>query len=112
MSLSEGRLLDTTLDLLLTTTRPHSASALTQASFHAILVKAFLLGDISLNEWSKETHDFSSVLIRSGHELGRILLTDQLPMPVRIQKYLQKFQGTQAELNSKWKEFVGSSSMV
>ena len=96
----------------LTGSRPHSASALTQASFHGLLLKALLLRDISLEQWSKETHDFSSILINSGHELGKTLVLDRIPMPARMQKYWKQFSATQANLNAKWTEAIGHNSKL
>ncbi len=92
--------------------RPHAASALTQASFHALLLKSMLVGDMPLSRWSEETHGFSSILVNSGHELGKTLVLDRLPMPVRMQKYWQQFMATQAELNAKWTELVGNDSKL
>ena len=98
--------------LALTSARPHTASALTQASFHVLLLKSLLLGDMSLADWSSVTHEFSSVLISGGHELGRILVTDQLPPPARMQKYWPAFSGIQAKLNAKWTEFVSGNAKL
>lgn len=71
-----------------------------------------LLGDMPLSQWSDETHDFSSILVDSGHELGRTLVYDQLPMPLRMQKYWQQFTATQAKLNEKWKDLIENNAKL
>jgi hypothetical protein len=75
-------------------------------------LKSFLVGDISLDDWNRETHDFSSVLINSGRELGRILVTAGLPPQERIQEYMKELLGTQATLSAKWTASIGSDSKI
>jgi hypothetical protein len=86
--------------------RPHTASALTQASFHAHLLKSLLEDKISLETWSKQTHELSSILIGSGHELGRILMNAKLASAARMQGYVKEFFSTQAKLEGKWSQWV------
>ena len=90
--------------------RPHSASALTQASFHARLLRSLFLGTMSLREWSEETQQFSSVLVESGRELGQVLAFDQTSAHLKMQEFFKVFMGTQAKLNSMWTESITNDS--
>jgi hypothetical protein len=86
--------------------RPHTASALTQACFHAHLLKSVLEGKMSLETWSKETHELSSILIEGGYEIGRILMTATLASTPRMQDFVKAFFSTQTKLQAKWGEWV------
>jgi hypothetical protein len=90
----------------LTICRPHTASALTQACFHAHLLKSVLEGKMSLDTWSKETHELSSILIEGGYEIGRILMTSKLASAPRMQDSVEAFFGTQTRLQAKWEQWV------
>jgi hypothetical protein len=101
---------DNSLEGFIDSNRPPTASAMTQASFHALLLKKVLSGELSLTEWGEQTHDFSSILIESGRELGKILVTDRLPVSERTHGYMQAYLKAQAKLNVEWNSYVGTDS--
>lgn len=93
--------------------RPHTASAILQTAFHALLVRKLVQGGIDLSQWSKEIEEFSSILCESGKELGRTLMAyDSRPHQQRSLDYLKLFLSVQNSLNMAWKRVIGIGDAV
>ena len=91
--------------------RPHVASAVAQGVYAAILLEQLVRGELSVQEWSKETHFISSLLARTGQELGPICMSTKLDPREKMQRFLPKFVGAHTQLLAKWKEKSSKSGV-
>ena len=76
-----------------------------------MLLAQLLQGRVNLEEWSKETHLVSSILVNTGQELGPICLSTKLDPKDKMQQFTQKFFLAQAQLLGKWKEYSSKSEV-
>ena len=95
----------------LTFVRPHTASAATQAAFHALMVRELLEGRIDLQQWANVTQEYSRKLVETGRELGVLCMTEDTPTDERAAKHLKMLRGTYIELDETWKKFLGDYSV-
>lgn len=87
--------------------RPHSASAVMQGTYHALMIRKLLLGEIDSREWTEETQKMSMLLVTRAQELGTLLMTSGEPPSQKVPAYMKLFLGLQKELNTLWMQTIG-----
>ena len=85
--------------------RPHTASSVTMACFHAHLLRLYLQGCVSLDVWHRETHFVSSTLVNAGQELGLMCLSTIIDPSDKPRLFVQKAFASQRLLAEKWKQY-------
>ncbi|KAJ9602339.1 hypothetical protein H2200_013194 [Cladophialophora chaetospira] len=85
--------------------RPHPASAVTQACFHAHLLRLHLQGLVSLEEWTKETAAVSQALVSAGQEMGPICLSEEIDPRQKAQLFIAELLSCQRLMAEKWAAF-------
>ncbi|ETN45445.1 uncharacterized protein HMPREF1541_09276 [Cyphellophora europaea CBS 101466] len=91
--------------------RPHTASALTQCAFHAVVTKNLLEGRIDQDQWAQETRGLSSLLVDNGKELGEVCMNDE-PESIKTPEYFQMFLKNLKQVNTMWRSGAGMETEV
>lgn len=87
--------------------RPHPASAVLQGTYHALLTRKYLLGEINSGEWAEQTQKMSLMLVKGGQELGTSLMSPGEAPSQKVPTYLKSFIGLQKDLNALWMQTIG-----
>ena len=82
--------------------RPHAGSAVTQACYHAHLVRLYLGGKVTLDAWSRETRTLSSTLVRTGQEMGSIIFSDSISPGEKARMHFGEIAICQKLIREKW----------
>ena len=91
----------------LTFRRPHTASATTQAAFHALMVRELLQNRIDLQQWATVTQEYSRKLVKTGRELAVLCMQADIPTDVKAAEHLKLLRGTLMELDKTWQKYLG-----
>lgn len=87
--------------------RPHTASALSQAGYHALLLRALISGQVTLTEWAEETHRMSQLLVNNGRELGYNCMYSNLSSAQKADKHMKLFGETSMKTKAMWQAVPG-----
>jgi 2-polyprenyl-6-methoxyphenol hydroxylase-like FAD-dependent oxidoreductase len=89
--------------------RPHGASAVTQACFHAQLLRLRLQGKITAEDWSHEAKSVSSAIVKLGHELGAICMSKSMEQTDKIRLFTAVQGNSFQQLAEKWTEMTAAN---
>ena len=73
-------------DRMPTPLRPHVAASTNQAAFHVLQLDEMIRGEITKEQFSEATMNYSSTLYVAGIELGNLSQSSDLPLPEKMKR--------------------------